>query len=126
MSHTKEPWRIDPRAAMRIVASEDTNVALSACSGLAKDEWEDNARRIVACVNACAGIDTDELESLPRGLLTDPSCDQYAADNATLCAQLDELLAAANNLHDVMGRYHTEQAFKRLMAVAEKIKTTTP
>ena len=115
MSHTKEPWRIDPRAAMRIVASEDTTVASSACSGLAKDEWEDNARRIVACVNAMADIPTESIEtmrmvSIPREIVE----------------QRDELLAAANNLHDVMGRYHTEQAFKRLMAVVEKIKTTTP
>jgi hypothetical protein len=118
MSHTKEPWRIDPRAAMRIVASKDTTVASSACSGLAKDEWEDNARRIVACVNACAGIDTVQLEMLDV---------VSALDSLNkVRAQRDELLAAANNLHDVMGRYHTEQAFKRLMAVAEKIKTTTP
>lgn len=48
----------------------------------------EGARRVLACVNACAGIDTDELESLPRGLLTDPACDQYAADNATLRAAL--------------------------------------
>lgn len=28
-----------------------------------------NARRICACVNACEGISTEELESLPGGLL---------------------------------------------------------
>ena len=53
------------------------------------------------------------------------ACGEIANQKAAkVLAQLDELLAAANNLHDVMGRYHTEQAFKRLMAVAEKIKTT--
>lgn len=48
-----------------------------------------NARRIVACVNACAGIPTDDLELCPSGGLL-----HLAAHSNRLVEQRDELLAA--------------------------------
>ena len=35
--------------------------------GASKEEFAANARRIVACFNACAGIPTDMLEAMPSG-----------------------------------------------------------
>ena len=54
MSHTKEPW-ITGRGldSDKIYALDTALVAVSD---------KDNARRIVACVNACAGIPTADLE----------------------------------------------------------------
>jgi hypothetical protein len=103
-AHTPEPWNYDTDS-MEIYSLE---TAEEVDEGHAA-----NARRIVAAVNACAGIDTVQLEML----------DVVAALDSLnkVRAQRDELLAAAKNLHNVMGRYHTEQAFKRLMAVVETI-----
>lgn len=60
------------------------------------DNCEANARRIVACVNACSGIQTDLLEALP---------DFEKAGVQTInqvMLQRDELLAA---LHDLLADY---------------------
>lgn len=95
MEHTKEPWEfveaIDNFSSARIV--EDC------ISGSIKgDGWHiarvwgdngagyENARRIVACVNACAGIDTLSLEAGGIGWL------QTACQLAY--SQRDELLEA--------------------------------
>lgn len=64
MSHTKEPWaqfESDKRAIV-----EAANPMLSLLSidedGLGIFFEEEDARRVVACVNACAEIDTELLE----------------------------------------------------------------
>lgn len=85
--HTKEPWTTN---GVRI---ESTNE-----HGWANDGWIvgdcdgpdalANARRIVACVNACKGIDTKFLE---EALLAGAEPALYAH---TLMQQRDELLAA--------------------------------
>ncbi len=56
--HTKEPWK---RANGTYV--EDTAIEDSEGWRLACDVDPKNARRIVACVNACAGLSTEALES---------------------------------------------------------------
>lgn len=75
MNHTKEPWeaKADPSyygIVSEICAMEKFIASLGGvCS---PDEVEANARRIVACVNACAGITTEALESgLIKHLLND-------------------------------------------------------
>lgn len=50
----------------------------------------EDARRIVACVNACAGLPTEQLESSPLGGVLNGV--------AGLIAQRDELLAALEGL----------------------------
>jgi hypothetical protein len=54
---------------------------------------KDYARRIVACVNACAGIDTEVLEAPGPGIET---AKQIVKENELLTVQRDELLAALN------------------------------
>lgn len=58
--HTKEPWHFGKYNPQCIMGS-DNKLIVSDCY---EDREKDvaNARRIVACVNACAGIDTNELE----------------------------------------------------------------
>ena len=45
-----------------------------------------------------------------------------AADHSHVVHQRNQLLAAAKNLRDVKGRFHTEQAYKELMQVVNSIK----
>lgn len=71
MSHTKGPWR-NQEGFNTIYALSDGDAGLTiAIAKLLDDqvnggiqEANENARRIVACVNACEGSDTEVLESL--------------------------------------------------------------
>lgn len=58
MKHTKEPWRIG------LCGSEVLSVPIESNDGFVHitEAHPDDARRIVTCVNACAGIPTHELE----------------------------------------------------------------
>lgn len=55
-----------------------------------------NARRIVACVNACAGISTEVLEAPGPGIET---AKQIVKENELLTAQRDSLLSALRALY---------------------------
>ena len=93
--HTKEPRFHHAASGSQhcaggyINASEsrsDHAIAHICGSGFECGEYQANARRIVACVNACAGLPTEQLESSPPGGVLNGV--------AGLIAQLDELLAA--------------------------------
>lgn len=58
MSHTKEPWATHEGDDDVIVATSDPHVSLlSVKDGTFGCFWNaDDARRVVACVNACAGM----------------------------------------------------------------------
>ncbi len=65
MNHTKEPWEYLGERAPQILG-EDKVIALlySDAMLLGKDKTLlSNAKRIVACVNACAGITNEALEA---------------------------------------------------------------
>lgn len=66
MEHTKTPWIID---ADTIRGAEDGTICIGMIGNernhLTFENWEANARRIVAAVNATAGIETFDLETLP-------------------------------------------------------------
>ena len=88
MEHTKEPWRIGkppPNGEQTIGDSKGLMVAVTTVGGGVSSEA--NARRIVACVNACAGIPTDGLEK--TRLEKDVLLEIY-----NLRKQRDELLTA--------------------------------
>lgn len=55
-------------------------------SSLDHDQQVSNARRLVACWNACEGVSTEALETCGKSLLD--------GETAELSAQRDELLAA--------------------------------
>lgn len=98
--HTPEPWSIDPddRPNMHwnnhIVSDENPNIAICfmAHDGTEQNECgEANARRIVACVNACAGVDTEFLEVAPIGIFASKYGSPGYIDQ--LEKQRDELLS---------------------------------
>lgn len=84
MEHTAEPWHIDPKPTddegYRISSEPGTNPSYDDPMGM---EWiatvydgnalgpGPNARRIVACVNACKGIPIDLLEDPERKLVVE-------------------------------------------------------
>lgn len=120
MSHTKEPWFLDGDER-----HPDGGAFLSAyfCHvdggrigktffncGADEDTCRANARRIVACVNACAGLPDDAFD----GGWTAAGLSAYAK---TLEARSDELLKALklchaqlNILAPDLGRVHDEKA----------------
>lgn len=86
--HTPEPWRVAAKALVRldsaylIEAVENHDFKYGAT--LAATSQQD-ARRIVACVNACTGLPTEWLE---KNALTD------CTSSHKLIKQRDDLLAA--------------------------------
>lgn len=62
--HTSEPWRVSVVSGTNeVVAGRGFHIAFcKANASKFKDEQAANARRIVACVNACKDIPTDDLE----------------------------------------------------------------
>ena len=50
--HTPTPWRVDRRAATRVIAGDDETMASTAASSTSRDSWEANATFIVRAVNA--------------------------------------------------------------------------
>lgn len=62
-NHTKEPWYVNPYDVASIHGPDNTGIAdLRFKDGYQRTNAEANARRIVACVNACVGLETKELE----------------------------------------------------------------
>lgn len=70
--HTVEPWEA---RCLLVKGGERLLDTITHCGGnlhpVARraSEAEANARRIVACVNALAGIPTEAIEALPEGEL---------------------------------------------------------
>lgn len=62
MSHTNEPWVASDGIIYPSNGREDGQDWIADCRGAGNHE--NNARRIVACVNACAGMATEYLESM--------------------------------------------------------------
>lgn len=63
MNHTKEPWRTYKGNTHEIFANDGDFIASSEECHVGHNEAEANAKRIVACVNACAGITNEALEA---------------------------------------------------------------
>ena len=64
MSHTKEPWKVSSRRETFIINLNSAYTEVIAqCYFLDNKTEEENAKRIVACVNACEGITNEALEA---------------------------------------------------------------
>lgn len=100
--HTPEPWAVN---GTRRIESRDEH-------GWANDGWiiadtdgpqgEANARRIVACVNACAGVSVDFLEGFAHGVQISGNPLDKVLELAH--SQRDELLAALIELRSIAVR----------------------
>lgn len=63
MEHTKEPWKVNGDEVGYISDNDDQSFGMFCPVGVIYEPA--NARRIVACVNACAGIPSERLEQMP-------------------------------------------------------------
>ena len=97
MSHTKEPWAVSEEVFDNDGIHESVIRGLNGRATIAvtldfgdnnPGMREANARRIVACINACAGIPIDMIEAMPNGPAS------LLPMYARLEKQRDELLAA--------------------------------
>lgn len=95
--HTPEPWMVDPDDRPgyewnnHIVSATDPNqtICFMTHDNTAENiEGEANARRIVACVNACKGMTTESLEMEVLSWITDETGEN------PLQRERDELLEA--------------------------------
>lgn len=55
-AHTPGPWRVDPKAALRIVAAGNDTVASAGCQSSLRNEWEANAHLIAAAPDLLAAL----------------------------------------------------------------------
>lgn len=60
--HSPEPWRVEQGSMRDIETATGTTVVWGHDDYSEPTMSEANARRIVACVNACAGMSTEALE----------------------------------------------------------------
>jgi len=92
--HTPEPWRTDAECGFpQDIHDSKGNLFLRCGSDFDNEIYgEANARRITACVNACAGIDTELLEIIEDNDKT------LAGVIANVEKQRDELLAFAEEV----------------------------
>ena len=72
MNHSPEPWKIaedgsSRRPAAVVDAKGRTVAEMPHVNGIVLST--EDARRIVACINACQGISTEALETRPRHLI---------------------------------------------------------
>ena len=100
-NHTPEPWSLleagDSIKHQVPVSSDRTSILTIATEGaiaFGAVYSADDARRIVACVNACRGLSTDELEQ--HGLVS-----AVGYELIELTKQRDELLAALQGMIDI-------------------------
>ena len=88
--HTPGPWYASEEGGNWRAMAADENGGYT-IADMCCDDQEANARRIVACVNACAGVPTGALEDMVTPIRQHlNSADIHAAK---LVKQRDELLA---------------------------------
>lgn len=123
--HTAEPWR-EGKAYGAIVADDraatidNNDDAIKHYGGalVAESVTPSNRRRIIACVNACAGIRTEALEELGPIAMAIDSGDQMARH------QRDELLTLLEELIDIEGpQPGTTSWAQRVQATISRIKS---
>jgi hypothetical protein len=75
--HTPEPWRVEDESTIYgSRANRGDKFEIADCKGYLT-ERNTNAARIVACVNACAGIPNERLVHVPELLETLHDVAQY-------------------------------------------------
>ena len=104
--HTKTPWLLQFKAPWAntpiIVDSEGEPICSTMSSGEHKEDCPD-AKRIVACVNACEGIPTEELE---KGIVgqTNKLLEEWSAKSHGFDCQQEQMLKTVNILNRLGGK----------------------
>ena len=131
MSHTKEPWATEYRKtalgqySQEVFDSEGQVIASMAWYPVKVSETttatnrEANARRIVACVNACAGIPTEALEDGSARAERDQLREMTGGTFYEIKKQRDELMKALEHQCEVLNRngYSTNKAQEAIARV---------
>lgn len=129
MSHTKEPWSLGssdlPVSSLSIHGGSRKHTTIARFTPTeVMPETIANARRIVACVNACATISTENLESMDS--VVGAVMKQADAEIKKVKQQRDELLAALESLIDMDVAYKrgpkVELAVESAKDVIAKVK----
>lgn len=118
IEHTKEPWYVGAQNdGLYIVAGDQPaksndypmhnadRTLVAVMKGDTYDNNQANARRIMACMNACRGIENDELEKVPYAALLE--------SHRNYERQCDELLAALKKIVSD-GDYTAPEGMKRI------------
>ena len=104
--HTPEPWFYHRQGFSTVYIEARIGGGMlqeiAACGPCqdGTEQQDENARRIVACVNACAGVDADLLEA---GELDKPIM-LVIQENKDLKHRCDELLAALDDITKIKWR----------------------
>lgn len=94
MKHTREPWRFTQGLTPNCITSGDGYVRIH--TPFRQNVWREdseahaNARRIVACVNACAGVPTGTLEDDMEVKATVDQADEWRRQRDALLAAIDK------------------------------------
>lgn len=96
--HTPEPWQYTESGVTMVSIIEPDGHTIFHCNTLLNSTAQrlkmENARRIVACVNACAGIPTVDLENAQSRQ------NEQLTGFGKACEQRDELAAALRDLEN--------------------------
>lgn len=123
--HTPEPWDFDAEGGF--VLSAGLNAVCQTWSKYEEDfdNSKANGRRIVACVNACRGLELDQLEAmaeLERGGIA--GVGMLAVDHMLVRKQRNEL---ADALRDLLKAYDSIMPGVKFIAVQDyAILNTAP
>lgn len=108
MSHTPEPWIYDENRPANFYSDDATGSIIGECERYAfvkrsDEERRANARRIVACVNACRGVDNNQLmvTSVSGAILMLREAEQQREG---LLAALEEVVRISDRKHDAWDR----------------------
>ncbi|WP_439829962.1 hypothetical protein [Aeromonas veronii] len=126
IKHTPEPWQVHQDASGDVfISSAETSFHIAEIGSEDDEAVIPDARRIVACVNACRGLPTDELEQ--KGLVAAVGTQLLEADQ-----QRDELLTAlealaecyceAGNELSKSERAHHRAVYRDALSAIEKAK----
>ena len=96
--YTRGPWKTEGEGIHALIRGGDATI-VAVRHRLPADVHEANARRIVACVNACEGISTENLED-------NRPVKWLAQQYNEVIKQRDELLEA---LKDIAGYWNRDQ-----------------
>lgn len=109
MSYTKEPWHV-----FEGTVQSSTNWTI--CDVRTKlNNGDENARRIVACINALQGVPTEQLEQAAELGITNVSMGNLFSNRLKLQQQRDELLAVVKYFHkDCTGNEPSLSVFYRM------------
>lgn len=97
--HSPEPWKFSIDADGRVNIFVDDGRVVTLCHARLRPE---DARRIVACVNACAAIPTEDLEKAAE----DPIAGMFGRLAGKSVSQRDHAVRALSQLLSVLDDPH--------------------